>query len=35
MNELPLGNEELICGWGNDPSEVVGLRYNCLIKAQA
>lgn len=31
MNKLPLGNEELICGWGNDLSEVVGLRCNYRI----
>lgn len=31
MNKLPVGNEELICSWGNDLSEVVGLRCSYLI----
>lgn len=31
MNKLPVGNEELIWSWGNDLSEVVGLRCSYLI----
>lgn len=35
MNKLPLGNEELICSWGNDLSEVVEWDASISFNAEA